>query len=355
MRAHSSGEGDPLMTAPLSLVGTYGSPYSLKMRAVLRYRHIPFTWVLQNTPGERALPKPPVAIIPVLGFPDATGTVTEVMVDSTPQIARLETMYAPRSLVPTDPAVAFLDLLIEDYADEWVTKSMYHYRWAPPEAVERARRLLPVWPMLHADDERLAQWGDFVVDRQVGRRALVGSTDANAPVIESSYVRLLEILNRQIEAHDFLLGDRPGSADFALYGQLSQLVIIEPTSTDLCFEHGPRVYSWVNRMDDLSWWAVDGDAGWAARDDVPSPTLVPLLAEIGATYTPFMLANEAALRAGEDEVVCEILGREYRQGAFPYQGKTINWIREARAALSDADRAWVDGVLAGTGCEALFA
>ena len=55
------------------------------------------------------------------------------------------------------------------------------------------------------------------------------------------------------------------------------------------------------------------------------------------------------------DLVCEILGQEYRQGAFPYQGKTVRWIREARAALSDGDRAWVDGVLAGTGCEALFA
>ena len=112
------------MTAPLSLVGTYGSPYSLKMRAVLRYRHIPFTWVLQNTPGQFALPKPPVAIIPVIGFPDETGTVTEVMVDSTPQIARLETMFPERSLVPTDPALAFLHLLIEDYADEWLVRIM---------------------------------------------------------------------------------------------------------------------------------------------------------------------------------------------------------------------------------------
>lgn len=342
------------MTTPLSLVGTYGSPYSLKMRAVLRYRRIPFTWVLQNTPGERALPKPPVAIIPVLGFPDASGAVTEVMVDSTPQIARLEEMYPTRSLVPADPALAFLDLLLEDYADEWVTKAMYHYRWAPPEAVERARRLLPVWPMIHEDDERLAKWGDFVVQRQVGRRALVGSTDANAPVIESSYVRLLQILNRQIEASDFLLGSRPGSADFGLYGQLSQLVIIEPTSTALCFEHAPRVYSWVNRMDDLSWWEVDGDAGWAERSEVPSATLRPLLSEVGATYVPFMLANEAALRAGDDEVVCEIQGREYRQGAFAYQGKTIGWIRDAYRALGDPDRRWVDGILAGTGCEALF-
>ena len=65
-------------------------------------------------------------------------------------------------------------------------------------------------------------------------------------------------------------------------------------------------------------------------------------------------ANEAALKSGEAEVVCEIRGAEYRQGAFAYQGKTIGWIRDAYAALSSADREWVDGVLAGTGCESLF-
>ena len=342
------------MPNPLTLVGTYGSPYSLKMRAVLRYRQIPFRWAIQGTADEQGIPRPKVAIIPVLGFPDASGEVTEVMVDSTPQIARLETMFRERSLKSTDAALHFLDLLIEDYADEWVTKMMYHYRWAPRESVERARRLLPVWPGLHASDERLDRMGDYIVDRQVGRRALVGSTDTNAPVIESSYVRLLEILHRHLEGNDFLLGNRPGSSDFGLYGQLSQLAIIEPPSTDLCISHGPRVYSWINRVDDLSWWRVEGDSGWYGRDELPLETLTPLFNEIGSTYAPFMLANEAALKAGADEVVCTISGAEYRQGAFAYQGKTIGWIRDAYLGLSSADREWVDGVLAGTGCEQLF-
>jgi hypothetical protein len=46
---------------------------------------------------------------------------------------------------------------------------------------------------------------------------------------------------------------------------------------------------------------------------------------------------------------------EYRQGTFPYQVKCLAWLRAQRAALSDADREAVDALLAGTGCEALFA
>jgi len=258
-----------------------------------------------------------------------------------------------RSLVPTDPVVAFLDRLVEDYADEWVTKMMYHYRWYPPESIERAARLLPRWPGLHESDERLAKFGKFFADRQVGRRAFIGDTDENAPIIEASYVRLLGLLDDVVEHHDFVFGARPGSSDFGLFGQLSQLVIVERPSTDLCFEHGARVYSWVNRVDDLSWWAVDGDAGWFGRDDLPD-TLAPLLGEIGRTYAVFMEANHAALESSADELVCEIDGREFRQAPFGYQGKCLQWLRDDYARLSEPDRAAVDAVLDGTGCERLF-
>ena len=80
-----------------------------------------------------------------------------------------------------------------------------------------------------------------------------------------------------------------------------------------------------------------------------------MLAEAGRTYAPFMVANAEALMSGADEVVCQIDGQNYRQGPFKYQGKCLTWMRDAHAALADADRARVDELLAGTGCEALFA
>ena len=54
---------------PLKLGGAYGSPYTLKMRAVLRYRRIPFTWVLRDSKWDD-LPPVPVRLIPVIAFPD---------------------------------------------------------------------------------------------------------------------------------------------------------------------------------------------------------------------------------------------------------------------------------------------
>ena len=338
---------------PLVLAGQYGSPYTLKMRGVLRYRRIPFRWMLRNSKWDD-LPAPPVPIIPVIAFPNDDGDgYRELMVDSSPQIMRLEADYDGRSLVPSDPALAFIDTLIEDFADEWLTKAMDHYRWAYQPDIEKAGKLLPISSDLQLDTDQAQQMYDYITTRQIGRRELVGSTDWNTPIIEGSYRRVLEIMQAQFSTRDFVLGDRPGRGDLGLYGQLTQLVGWEPTSMAVAVEIAPKVVHWVDRVDDLSWLEV-GDDDWVSVDEL-DPAATDLLYEIGRTYAPFMVANAEALQSGADEVICQIDGQEYRQGPFKYQGKCLMWLREGYAALSHADRQRVDAVLAGTGCEQLLA
>lgn len=341
------------MTPPLVLAGQYGSPYTLKMRGVLRYRHIPFQWMLRNSKWDD-LPTPPVPIIPVIAYRTADGGYGDVTVDSSPQIMRLEREYGGRSVVPTDPALAFVDMLIEDYADEWVTKMMYHYRWAYAPDIDKAGKLLPISRDLQMGSDELQENYEFITQRQIERRGLVGSTEWNTPIIEGAYGRLLDIMTARFQHGDFLLGDRPGRGDFGLYGQLTQLVGWEPTSSAVAIDRAPKVVHWMHRMDDLAWLPVDGGDGWTTTDDLPTPT-GDLLHEIGQTYAPFMIANAEALQSGAGEVVCEVAGREYRQAAFGYQGKCLAWLRQAHAALDDADRRRVSAILDGTGCERLVA
>lgn len=335
---------------PLKLRGALGSPYSLKMRAVLRYRRIPFRWVPQGSAWDDL---PPFPLIPVIGFPDADGHYGDAQMDSSPLIMRLESMFEGRSLVPTDPVVAFVDYLIEDFADEWLTKAMYHYRWYYDEAIDKAKHLLP----LDRDQQTPAhQWERaqrFISERQIGRRALVGSTEQNRAPIEESFVRLLGLLENLLAATPFLFGTRPSRGDFGLFGQLVQLLRWDPVSVRIGMEHAPRLVNWVDRTDDLSWWEVDNGNGWAGRESIPAETLA-LLPEIGRTYAPFLLANDAAIASGDETFSCVIDGHPYSQGTFVYQRKCLAWLREQHASLSPADRAAVDALLAGTGCEVLF-
>ena len=342
------------MEHPVKIGGSYGSPYSMKMRAVLRYRRIPHQWIPRDSEFDD-LPEPPVRLQPTLAFPDEKGDYPDSMVDSSPQIMRLEGLEAERSVVPADPALAFLDHLLEDFADEWCTKMMYHYRWHHlyPEAIDKAGLLLPLAQNLQMPSPIHEAAAAMIRDRQVGRTALVGSTDGNRKAIEDSYVRLLHLLEAHLAQEPFLFGSRPGCSDFGLYGQLTQLTRFEVHSARLAVKHSPRTVVWVDHIDDLHWWPVDGASGWLDRDQLPASTLA-LLGEAGRTYAPFMLANAAALAAGEDELVVAIDSVEFSQAPFKYQAKCLGWIRSEYEELDDQDRSWVDDQLDGTGCEKLL-
>ena len=336
----------------LTIVGAPGSPYSRKLRSVLRYRRIPYVWVQYGSQADRDLPQTRVAILPRLVFPDPAGGPGEPAVDSTPLIRRLEVEYAGRSVIPPDPALAFLDALLEDFADEWVTKLMFHYRWAFPPDVAKAAAVLPRWNRVDLPEAEQREAGRLFAERQVGRLFVVGSNETTAPVIEASYRRLLDLVDALLAEQPYLMGRRPGASDFALFGQLTQLTGFDPTPSALALERAPRVLAWVDVMEDLSGTPVQDDQ-WCAAE--PTQAQRALLGEVGRCYAPFLLANAAALSRGDAQVECEIDGRKWRQQPFPYQGKCLGWLREGYAALVPGDRARVDAALQGTGCEVLFA
>ena len=336
----------------LRVVGAPGSPYSRKLRAILRYRRIPHVWFTRGTPESRGLPRPRVELLPQLILEGPDGA-PEARTDTTPLIRELEGRHAGRSVVPADPIVAFLDALVEDYADEWVTKCMFHYRWAYAPDVDKAARILPRWFGTNQPEETAVAMGKKFAERQIERLWVVGSNATTGPVIEASYRRLLHLLDAHLTTSRFVMGARPGTADFGLYGQLTQLVAFDPTPAAIALEETPRVAAWVDLVEELSG-VEPADDGWISRDAVPE-TFRALLEEIGRVYVPFLLANAEALRQSVERVECEIDGRPWVQRPFPYQAKCLAWLREAHAGLPNAARGRVDALLQGTGCETLFA
>jgi glutathione S-transferase len=337
---------------PVALSGAPGSPYTRKMLAVLRYRRIPYRYLLNNSPAQAAMPQPKVRLLPTFYLPNDAGEL-EAVTDSTPIIRRLEAEAIGRSVIPDDPVLAFLDELIEDYADEWLTKQMFHYRWNYPADIAKAAHVLPAWAGGQVSDEELEQRAKFIGERQIGRLFVVGSNKTTGPVIEASYRRFLTAFEAHLAHQPFVLGARPASCDFAIFGQLTQLTAFDPTPTLIAGEIAPRVCAWTAVMEDLCG-LEPKPSDWMALDDAP-PTFRALLAEMGRTYPPVMLANAAALATGAQEVRAEVDGRPWVQPPFGYQAKCLQWLRASRGALSGGDRAKADAVLAGTGLEALFA
>jgi glutathione S-transferase len=336
----------------IALSGAPGSPYTRKMLAVLRYRRIPYRFLVSDGPALASLPAPKVRLLPTFYLPDTDGNL-QAVVDSTPIIRRLEIERPGRSLIPIDPALAFLDELIEDYADEWLTKPMFHYRWSYQADIDKAARILPRWRGLTAPDETLAAMEKAFAERQIGRLGVVGSNAVTGPVIEASYKRFLTTFEAHLAGQPFILGRRPGAGDFAIHGQLTQLAQFDPTPAALTLAIAPRVYAWVDLMEDQSGLEPAPD-DWMDCAAIPA-TLTALFSEIGRTYAPVMLANAKALASAAASVETEVDGRPWTQAPFPYQGKCLQWLRASHAALPDGARRTVDRILAGTGCEVLFA
>lgn len=331
---------------PYRLIGMGSSPYSLKVRAVLRYRRIPHLWLYRTPEVQAEIAHLRPRVIPALQTPEG-----EWLVDSTPMIETLEARHAGRAVRPADAGMAFLCRLLEDMADEWLTKAMFHLRWwAEPDRSFAAGWIVDdAMPGAAAADRQAAL--EAIRDRQVSRMPLVGCTPANDPVIRDSLARWLAAMEGEVTRGRWLFGSRPSVADFAIFGQLGPLTA-DPSPQALIRRLAPRLDSWVRHMDDLSG-MPEGE--WDSAETSLRPALRDLLALAGDTYLPFLAANAAALAAGRPELALTIRGRPYAQVPFGYQAKCLSRLREAWAALPVAAQSRLTPVLAESGGLAVLA
>ena len=294
----------------------------------------------ERNAAELAEVRPP--LVPVLRYPEDGS----FHVDTTPLACDLESRHpGHRSIMPADPAHAFLSHLIEDMADEWLTKAMFHYRWTCEPDIHYASTWIAddFFPDRSGGEERRAAARRFA-ERQIGRMPLVGCTPENAPVIEESYHRIIAALDPHVGAYQFLFGTRPALGDFGLFGQLVVLAT-DPTPLAIMRAEAQRTESWVRQLDDAS--GIEGD--WlGAGGPLPEATLA-LVRFCGEVYLPFLAANAGAAARGEPELALPLLGRPYRQAVFRYQVKCLDALRERLGTLDGEGRERVRAALAGTG------
>ncbi len=341
----------------VDLMGAPGSPYTRKMLALMRYRHIPYRVRWQGIhagrapDGHDAWPRPKVPLLPTYYLPNENGTL-EAVTDTSPILRRFEQEFEGRSTIPDDSVLAFLNWLIEDYADEWLTKAMFHHRWHYAADIKKAGDILPRWHNPTGTDDEIAPISEMISERQISRLSYVGSNDVTKQTIEDAFHRFLTLFNAHIQTSQFVFGTRPASADFAIYGQLTQLALFDPTPRDFITEQFPRIYAWTEVIEDLSGLEVN-EQNWIKGDTLPD-TLCALLKEIAALYLPYLKANAAAVKAGAEMVETELDGRPWTQNPFPYQAKCLMWLGEQYDALGQTDQARLAKATKGTGLVETF-
>ncbi len=343
------------MTERIKIFGATPSPYTQKMLSVFRYRHIPYTvhnGDIANKIAKLGVEVPKPVLLPTLLLKDAAGELVATT-DSTPIIKRLENEFKERGIIPDDPALAFINYLLEDFGDEWVTKYMFHYRWYFEEDADIAGTILPLVDLaINTPNELHAQYKELIAKRQIDRLWVVGSNDETAELIDLSYKRFLKLMEEHLLVSPFLLGNKPSSSDFSFYGQLTQLVRFDPTPRKLAYEYSSRTVAWVDILEDLSGHDVE-NTSWTSLEESPD-TLKNILKEVGKMYVPALLANADALIKGAEIWEAEIDGAMWKQKTFNYQGKCLAWIKEEFDALNKDDKLRVKEYLQGTGCEILL-
>jgi len=347
---------------PLEFMGVPGSPYTRKMLALLRYRRLRYRLL----PGSRhraktdvgryrPRPEPKVPLLPTFYGLNDSGSEVAVC-DSTPLIREFEALSPERSVIPDQPALALINSILEDYGDEWLTKAMFHYRWSYQTDIDKAAQMLPRWNNLTASEEEMANKGKEISELQISRLRYVGSNEVTGNIIENSFLRFLELFDKHLNLYPFLLGGRPGSGDFAVYGQLTCMALFDPTPQRLILEQAPRVYAWTEVMEDLSghellendWIVNSGEI-----NELPA-SLTALLAEIGIIYVSYLLANASAVQNQQAEFKTKISGHQWEQQSFPYQYKCLKSLRSEWLALDIKQKSQFTQLISGTDVGNLF-
>jgi glutathione S-transferase len=279
-------------------------------------------------------------LIPVLQYPDGTfrNETTTIAYD-------LDARHSGRSVIPPDKAVAFVCDLLEDVADEWAVKPLFLYRWWDPEDQAYVSR----WAGEEWSTSEAATGSPEEIDefrrRQISRMPILGATAENKPLLEESYRRILAAFEPHVGMTNYLFGNRPSLADFAWFGQLSEMAT-DPTPMRVLRERAPFTDHWVRRLDDAS--GVDGE--WYPRERALGGWAEALLRIAGELYLPFLVANAEALARGLERLEIEVWGLRYALAPFKYQMKCLQQLRVKFADLHAQDRAALQPVLERTGC-----
>jgi glutathione S-transferase len=269
------------MSGAYRLFGAETSAFSTKMRSYLRYKGADFDWRPRTQASEEELrslwrfPTLPV-LVTASGF---------AVHDTTDMVDALEADTPQPSATPSDPELVFLACVLEEYADAWLAKAVYHYRWTRKKDQRlAAQRVIDDYYGDNPPADRKAA-EDSAIVAMLGQLKSLGLEGELGGVVEKSFKRFVKLLDDHLRRHLFIFGGAPTIADFAIAGQLIQLMK-DPTPAKIIEKDGEFVAKWCEFM-------ADPKAGgpFATLDELKE-TLAPIFAsEVAQAFLPWAAEN----------------------------------------------------------------
>ena len=331
------------MSEQYLIYGAELSPYSVKIRAYFRYKEIPHKWIIRDQKSNTEYKKfAKLPIVPLVVTPEKKG-----LQDSTPIIKLLEHEYQNNSVSPPETHTAFVARILEEYADEWLNKAMFHYRWRYEDdqmsASERfVELIIPAWankiPLLNRVLKR--KFAATVRKRMIARLWVVGSNKSTETQIEQSLNVFLHLSEQHLQDRPYFFGSRPSIADFGIWGQVYNMWT-DPTVGQVIESSHPETLKWIKRMLHPK---LEGEfEPWESLE----ATLMPILKqELADVFMPWLEANNKALATGEKELSVKIKGKDFTHSVGSpqkYHAKSFAMLLEEYNGIPDKTK--LDAVL----------
>lgn len=319
------------------------SPYSCKLRTYLNYKGIPYKRMRINLKTYyNIIPqKVGMSIMPVLLTPKDA-----VLQDTTPIIEIFEEEYVNNSCIPQDPRLAFIMWLLEDFSDEYLTRFSMHYRWG--NDINRSTLSHRLGRSMSYGDVNMhaKKVAPMILSRQSGFDKPLGLSTAQArESLDQQFIDLLSILDEHFCQYQFLLGDKPSVADFAMYGQLYAHMLQDPYSAEIMERHGSRTCNWIETIsefgDERGFIGQTEFGEWLNLDQGIPDTLKQLLHYVGKTYIPFATGTALATHEGRKEFNARVYGLDIQFMTFQYRAWSFENVQHYYQMLSDDHKAFL--------------
>ena len=299
--------------------GVSVSYFTGKLEAYLRYKGVPYVMKSPFAEAKDILPHTGAIQVPMVLLEDGRW-----MSDSTPIIRYLDSELSGASVYPQDPALKFIALLIEDYADEWLWRAAMHYRWTYEHDRALLSRILVDEVADHLKVPRFMKLRT-IANRQ--RKSFVlkdGVADDTQGHVEAGYFNALENMTEMLKSRPFLLGDAPCIADYGMMGPMLRHFGQDPTPAEIMRNKAPVVYEWVARV-----WNATEDEPLTLLETVPDDC-ANMLQEIAETHLVQLTGNARAFGLGQKKFNLEIQGCQYKD--LPVSRYRVHCLEQLRQA-----------------------